>query len=109
MEQGYITGQCVLRWYPCCSCAAFPLPFRSSLVERCLSIVHRRALGVKSDWLLGGADMRKALPVISQDAKTLKRCLQCEHDGRKQARLQLLYLLASKRRLLGIHRIIVAH
>jgi hypothetical protein len=39
--------------------------------------------------------MRKALPIISEDAATLKQRLQREHDGRKKPRLQMLDLLAS--------------
>jgi transposase len=61
--------------------------------------------------------MRKALPVIREDAATLKHRLQHEHDGRKKPRLQMLYLLASgyaqTRRavaqLLGVHRNTVGH
>ena len=56
--------------------------------------------------------MRKALPVISEDAETLKQRLQRERDGRKKPRLQMLYLLASGQaqsrrdvaQLLGVHR-----
>ncbi len=39
--------------------------------------------------------MRRAIPVISESAEELKRRLQREQDGRKQRRLQMLYLLAS--------------
>jgi hypothetical protein len=39
--------------------------------------------------------MRKALPVIREDAALFKRHLQREHGGRKQPRLQRLDLLAS--------------
>jgi transposase len=61
--------------------------------------------------------MRRALPTITEDAETLKRCLQREHDGRKKARLQMLYLLASGQghtrqdvaRLLGVHRNTIGH
>jgi transposase len=61
--------------------------------------------------------MRKALPVISEDAATLKQRLQREHDGRKKPRLQMLYLLASGHvqtrqaaaQLLGVHRHTVGH
>jgi transposase len=56
--------------------------------------------------------MRQALPVITEDAETLKARLQREHDGRKRPRLQMLSLLASRQaqtrqdvaRLLGVHR-----
>jgi transposase len=56
--------------------------------------------------------MRNALPVITEDAATLKQRLQRERDGRKKPRLQMLYLLASGRaqtrlevaQLLGVHR-----
>jgi transposase len=61
--------------------------------------------------------MRKALPVITEDADTLKQRLQREHDGRKKPRLQMLYLLASGQaqtrqavaQLLGVHRNTVGH
>jgi transposase len=61
--------------------------------------------------------MRKALPIISDDAATLKQRLQREHDGRKKPRLQMLYLLASGHgqtrqavaQLLGVHRNTVGH
>jgi transposase len=61
--------------------------------------------------------MRKALPVISEDAETLKQRLQREHDGRKKPRLQMLYLLASGQaqsrlavaQLLGVHRNTIGH
>jgi transposase len=61
--------------------------------------------------------MRKALPVIREDAATLKQRLRREHDGRKKPRLQMLYLLASGHvqtrqavaRLLGVHRNTVGH
>ncbi len=39
--------------------------------------------------------MRKAVPLITESAAELKLRLQREHDGRKQPRLQMLYLLAS--------------
>jgi hypothetical protein len=39
--------------------------------------------------------MRKALPVITEDADTLKQRMQRERGGRKKPRLQMLYLLAS--------------
>ena len=56
--------------------------------------------------------MRKALPVITEDAELLKQRLQREHDGRKRPRLQMLYLAASGQghtrqhvaQLLGVHR-----
>jgi transposase len=61
--------------------------------------------------------MRNALPVISEDAATLKQRLQHEHDGRKRPRLQTLYLLASGQahtrravaQLLGVHRNTIGH
>jgi transposase len=61
--------------------------------------------------------MRKALPIISEDAATLKQRLQREPDGRKKPRLQMLYLLASGHvqprqavaQLLGVHRNTVGH
>jgi transposase len=61
--------------------------------------------------------MRKALPVIREDAEILKQHLQREHDGRKKPRLQMLYLLASGQvqtrqgvaRLLGVHRNTIGH
>jgi transposase len=56
--------------------------------------------------------MRTALPVITEDAATLKARLHREHDGRRKPRLQMLYLLASGQaqtrqdvaQLLGVHR-----
>jgi transposase len=61
--------------------------------------------------------MRKALPVIIEDAELLKQRLQREHDGRKTPRLQTLYLLASGQahtrqavaQLLGVHRNTIGH
>ena len=61
--------------------------------------------------------MRKALPVISEDAATLKQRLQHEHDSRKKPRLQMLYWLASGQaqtrqdvaQLLGVHRNTIGH
>jgi transposase len=61
--------------------------------------------------------MRKAVPVVTEDAETLKQRLQREHDGRKKPRLQMLYLLATGQahtrqdvaQLLGIHRNTVGH
>jgi hypothetical protein len=61
--------------------------------------------------------MRKALPIISADAATLKQRLQREPDGRKKPRLQMLDLLASGHvqtrqavaQLLGVHRNTVGH
>jgi transposase len=61
--------------------------------------------------------MRKALPVITEDAATLKQRLQRERDGRRKPRLQMLYLLASGRahtrqdvaQLLGVHRNTIGH
>ncbi len=56
--------------------------------------------------------MRKALPVITESAASLRQRLQRERDGRKKPRLQLLYLLASAQahtrqeaaQLLGVSR-----
>jgi hypothetical protein len=61
--------------------------------------------------------MHKALPVISDDAATLKQRLQREHDGRKKPPLPMRYLLASGHAqtrqavapLLGLHRNAVGH
>ena len=61
--------------------------------------------------------MRKAVPVVTEDAETLKQRIQHEHDGRKKPRLQMLYLLATGQahtrqdvaQLLGIHRNTVGH
>ena len=61
--------------------------------------------------------MRKALPTITEDLGTLKQRLQHEHDGRKNPRLQMLYLLASGQahtrqevaQLLGVHRHTIGH
>jgi putative transposase len=61
--------------------------------------------------------MRNALPVMTEDAETLKQRFQREHDGRRKPRLQMLYLLASgqaqTRRdvapLLGVHRHTIGH
>jgi transposase len=61
--------------------------------------------------------MRKALPVITEAAETLKQRLQREHDGRKKPRLQMRYLLAGGQaqtrqevaQLLGVHRNTVSH
>jgi transposase len=61
--------------------------------------------------------MRKALPVISEDVEPLKQRLQRERDGRKQPRLQMLYVLASGQaqtrqdvaKLLGVHRNTIGH
>jgi transposase len=61
--------------------------------------------------------MRRALPAITEDVATLKRRLQHEHEGRKQLRLQMLYVLASGQaqtrqdvaRLLGVHRNTIGH
>lgn len=61
--------------------------------------------------------MRKALPLIIEDAALLKQRLQREHDGRKKPRLQMLYLLASGQahtrqdvaQLLGLHRNTIGH
>jgi hypothetical protein len=56
--------------------------------------------------------MRKARPVIREDAATLKQLLRQEHDGHTKPRLQMLYLFASSQAharqeaadLLGVHR-----
>ena len=61
--------------------------------------------------------MRKAVPVVTEDAETLKQRIQREHDGRKKPRLQMLYLLATGQahtrqdvaQLLGIPRNTVGH
>jgi hypothetical protein len=61
--------------------------------------------------------MRKAIPVITEDAETLRQRLQHEHDGRKKPRLQMLYLLAGGQaqtrqavaQLLGVHRNTIGH
>jgi transposase len=65
----------------------------------------------------GEQTMRNALPVIREDAATLKQRLHAEQHGRKKSRLQMLYLLASGQaqtrqavaRLLGVHRNTVGH
>src|SRR5262249_4079072 len=65
----------------------------------------------------GGQSVRKALPVMTEDAETLKQRLQREHHGRKKPRLQMLYWLASGQvhtrqevaRLLGVHRHTIGH
>jgi transposase len=56
--------------------------------------------------------MRRAIPPITDHTDDLKHRLQREHDGHKQPRLQMLYLLASGQahtrqdvaHLLGVHR-----
>jgi hypothetical protein len=61
--------------------------------------------------------MRNALPVMREDAATLKPRLHHEQNGRKKSRLQMLYLLASGQaqtrrhvaQLLGVHRQTVGH
>jgi hypothetical protein len=61
--------------------------------------------------------MRNALPVIREDAATLKQRLHHEQNGHKKSRLQMLYLLASGQaqtrrdvaQLLGVHRNTVGH
>src|SRR5919106_657597 len=61
--------------------------------------------------------MRKALPLIIEDAALLKQHLQRERAGRKKPRLQMLYLLASGQaqsrqavaQLLGVHRNTIGH
>src|SRR5919108_5944927 len=61
--------------------------------------------------------MRKAVPVMTEDVESLKRRLQREHHGRKNPRLQMLYLLASGQaqtrqdvaQLLGVHRNTIGH
>jgi hypothetical protein len=35
--------------------------------------------------------MRRAFPAMAEEAEALKRRLPREHDGRKKARLQMLY------------------
>jgi hypothetical protein len=40
--------------------------------------------------------MRKAIPAIPESAANLRQRLQREHDGRKQPRMQVLYLPASE-------------
>ena len=49
-----------------------------------------------SDCPLEEQAMRKGLPLITADAKTLKQRLQRDHNGRKKPRLQMLYRLASE-------------
>ena len=61
--------------------------------------------------------MRKPIPVIAEDPKTLKQRLHHEHHGRKKPRLQMLYLFASGQahsrqgvaQLLGVHRNTIGH
>ena len=61
--------------------------------------------------------MRKARPIIAEEADILKQQLQHERDGRKKARLQMLYLLASGQaqtrmevaQFLGVHRNTIGH
>jgi hypothetical protein len=61
--------------------------------------------------------MRKALPVLTEDADALERLLQREHDGRKKPRLQMLYWLAGGQaqtrrdvaQWLGVHRHTIGH
>src|SRR5918992_1065322 len=61
--------------------------------------------------------MRKALPVLAEDADILKQRRQHERDGRKKPRLQMLYSLASGQaqtrmevaQLLGVHRKTIGH
>jgi transposase len=61
--------------------------------------------------------MRNALPVIREDAATLKHRLHHEQHGRKKSRLQMLYLWASGQaqtrrtvaQLVGVHRHTVGH
>jgi Homeodomain-like domain len=61
--------------------------------------------------------MRKAVPVVTEDAETLTQRRQREHDGRKKPRLQMLYLLATGQahtrpdvaQLLGLPRNTVGH
>ena len=61
--------------------------------------------------------MRHAVPVISEDADTLKPHIPRAHNGRKQSRLPMLYLLASGQaqtrqevaQLWGIHRHTIGH
>ena len=61
--------------------------------------------------------MRKAVPVVTEDAEPLKQRIHREHEGRKKPRLQRRYLLATGQahtrqdvaQLLGIHRNTVGH
>jgi putative transposase len=61
--------------------------------------------------------MRHVLPVIGEDAETLKQRLQHERNSRKKSRLQMLYLLASGQaqtrrdvaQLMGVHRNTIGH
>jgi hypothetical protein len=61
--------------------------------------------------------MRKPLPVIPDDAATLKQRLQRAHDGRKRPRLHMLSRLASGparprqavAQLVGVHRHTMGH
>jgi transposase len=61
--------------------------------------------------------MRKVIPVITEDVESLKQRLQRERNGRKNPRLQMLYLLASGQaqthqdvpKLLGVHRHTIGH
>ena len=61
--------------------------------------------------------MRKAIPVITEDAPSLKQRLRYGRDGRKKPRLQMLYWLASGQAqtrqevalLLGVHRNTIGH
>jgi transposase len=61
--------------------------------------------------------MRTPLPVITEDANTLKQRLRHEHHGRKQPRLQMRDLVASGQarsrqdvaELLGVHRKTIGH
>jgi transposase len=61
--------------------------------------------------------MRNALPVIREDAVTLKQRLPRAHDGRQKPRLQMLYVVASGHaqtrqavaQRLGVHRHTVGH
>jgi transposase len=64
-----------------------------------------------------GEQAIKTLPVITEDADTLKQQLQRTYDGRKKPRLQRLYVLASGQahtrrevtQLLGVHRNTIGH
>lgn len=61
--------------------------------------------------------MRKALPVMAEDADILEQRLQHARDGRKKPRLQMLHVLASGQaqtrmevaQLLGVHRQTIGH
>jgi hypothetical protein len=58
-----------------------------------LSIGHRSVLigGISEAPPTGEPTMRKALPVMTEDAEHLKQRLQRTYDGRQKPRLQMLY------------------